>query len=130
MAADPAGDVQQQIRELLAGKSATRSALTSEGHDGGTPGPGADAQELARRLVLGVTDSRIKGSEAITPLANAVALNDSILVQATHRRWRSAWCWACDMPLGREAGAMRLPGIRWPRVAVCHVLPLSELDEV
>lgn len=81
MAADPAGDVQQQMRELLAGKSATRSALISEGHDGGTPGPGADAQELARRLVLGVTDSRIKGSEAITPPANAVAPNDSILVQ-------------------------------------------------
>jgi hypothetical protein len=81
MAADPAGDVQQQMRELLAGKSATQSALTSEGHDGGTPRPGADAQELARRLVLGVTDSSIKGTEAVTPPANAVASNDSILVQ-------------------------------------------------
>jgi hypothetical protein len=81
MAADPAGDVQQLMRELLAGKSATQSALTSEGHDGGTPRPGADAQELARRLVLGVTDSSIKGTEAVTPPANAVASNDSILVQ-------------------------------------------------
>jgi hypothetical protein len=81
MAADPAGDVQQQMRELLAGKSATRLALTSEGHDGGTPIPGADAQELARQLVLGVTDSRIKGTEAVTPPANAEAPNDSILVQ-------------------------------------------------
>ena len=81
MAAAPAGDVQQQMREVLAGKSVARSALTSEGHDGGTPGPGADAQELARRLVLGVTDSRIKSTEAITAPANAVAPNDSILVQ-------------------------------------------------
>jgi hypothetical protein len=81
MAADPAGDVQQQMRELLAGGSATRSALSSEGHDGGTPRHGADAQELARRLVLGVTDSRIKGTEAVTLPAYAVAPNDSILVQ-------------------------------------------------
>jgi hypothetical protein len=81
MAADPAGDVQQQMRELLAGKSATRSALTTERHDDGTPRPGADAQELARRLVLGVTDSRFKGTEAVTPRENAVTPNDSILVQ-------------------------------------------------
>jgi hypothetical protein len=81
MGADRAGDVQQQMRELLAGKSATRSALSSEGHDGATPRPGADAQELARRLVLGVTDSRIKGTEPVTPPADAMTPNDSILVQ-------------------------------------------------
>jgi hypothetical protein len=81
MAADPAGDVQQQMRELLAGKVATRSALTTEWHDAGTAGTSADAQELARRLLLGVTDSRFKGTEVPAPPANAVAPNDSILVQ-------------------------------------------------
>jgi hypothetical protein len=81
IAADSAGDVQQQMRELLAGKSATRSALTTEWHDDGTPRPSADAQELARRLMLGMTDSRFKGTEAVTSPENAVAPNDSILVQ-------------------------------------------------
>src|SRR5271156_4053727 len=81
MAADSAGDVQQQMRELLAGKSATRSALTTESHDDGTPSPSADAQERAWRLMLGMSDSRFKGTEAVTPPENAVAPNDSILVQ-------------------------------------------------
>ena len=81
MAADPAGDVQQQMRELLAGRSATRPTLTTGWHDGATSRPSADAQELARRLVLGVTDFRIKGTEAVTLPADAVAPNDSILVQ-------------------------------------------------
>jgi hypothetical protein len=79
MAADSAGDVQQQMRDVLAGRSAARSALTTEWHDAETPGPSADAHELARRLVLGVTDSRLKGTEAATP--NAVAPNDPILIQ-------------------------------------------------
>src|ERR1700685_4561243 len=81
MAADSAGDVQQQMRELLAGKSATRSALTTESHDAVTPRRSADAQALARRLVRGVTDSRLKGTQAATPPENAVAANDPILVQ-------------------------------------------------
>jgi len=81
MAADPAGDVQQQMRELLAGKIATRSALATEWHADATPRPSADAQELARRLVLGVIDPRYTGSAAVTPPENAVTPNDAILVQ-------------------------------------------------
>jgi hypothetical protein len=82
IAGDSACDVQQQMQELLAGKIATRSTLAIEWHDKGTPGPSADAQELARRLLLGVTESRSKGTEAVRPPENAVAPNDSILVQS------------------------------------------------
>jgi hypothetical protein len=79
VAADSAGDVQQQMRELLAGRVAARSAPTTERHDDRTLRPTADVQELARRLLLGVTDSRVKGTEAITRPENAVAPNDSTL---------------------------------------------------
>ncbi len=81
MAADPAADVQQQMRELLAGKITTRSAPATEWHDDATPRPSADAQELARRLLLGATHSRFTGTEAVTTHENAVTPNEAILVQ-------------------------------------------------
>lgn len=66
MAADSAGDVQQQMRELLAGRIATRAAQLSEQRDDATVRPTADVQELARRLLSGVTDSRVPGTQAMT----------------------------------------------------------------
>jgi hypothetical protein len=69
------------MRDLLAGKIATPSVLTIEWHDDGTASPNADAQELAKRLLLGGADSRFQGTETVTPPENALAPNDSILVQ-------------------------------------------------
>lgn len=67
VAADSAGDVQQQMRELLAGRIATRAAQLSEQRDDATVRPTADVQELARRLLSGVTDSRVPaGTQAMT----------------------------------------------------------------
>jgi len=78
VAADFAGDVQQQMRQLLAGTIAMQSAAPAE-RRGDTAGrPGGDAQELARRLLLGVTDSRVHGTEAITPGEHAAAPGDSV----------------------------------------------------
>lgn len=66
VAADAAGDVQQQMRELLAGKIASHSAQPSQGRQDRTVRPTPDAQELARRLLLGVSDSRVQGTQAMT----------------------------------------------------------------
>jgi hypothetical protein len=55
VAADSAGDVQQQARELLAGRSPTQSAPPSERRADRAVPPTGDAQEQARRLLLGVT---------------------------------------------------------------------------
>jgi hypothetical protein len=71
VAADAAGDVQRQMRELLAGKIATHSAQPSEGREDRTVRPTADAQELARRVVLSVSDSRVQGTQAMTRPENA-----------------------------------------------------------
>jgi hypothetical protein len=73
VAADSAGDVQQQARELLAGRIATQSAPTSERRADGAVRPTGDAQEQARRLLLGVTDSGVQGSKPITRRDNAAA---------------------------------------------------------
>jgi hypothetical protein len=72
-ATDSAGDLQQQMREWVAGGSATRSASPSERHADTTARPTADVQELARRVLLGVTDSRHQGTEALAAPANAAA---------------------------------------------------------
>ncbi|MGB9330252.1 MAG: hypothetical protein WCB10_05745 [Steroidobacteraceae bacterium] len=65
-AADAAGDLQQQIRELLAGTITTQSAQPSERRDDRAVSRTADLQELERRLLLGATDSRIQGTQAMT----------------------------------------------------------------
>ena len=77
LAADSAGDVEQQMRELLAGKIATQSAPPSERRDDRGVKPTIDAQEFARRLLLGVTDSRVQGTEAVTRSVNAGSPGES-----------------------------------------------------
>jgi len=72
VAADSAGDAQQQARELLAGRIATQSA-PSERRAEGAVRPTGDAQEQARRLLLGVTDSGVQGTKPITRPDNAAA---------------------------------------------------------
>jgi hypothetical protein len=94
VAADSAGDAQQQARELLAGRIAIQSAPSERRADGAVRSTG-DAQELARRLLLGVTDSAVQGTKPITPPDNVAApveltAQKSVLVhgdaQATARR--------------------------------------------
>ena len=75
VAADAAGDVQQQMRELLAGKIATHSAQPSAGREDRTVRPTADAQELARRVVLSVSDSRVQGTQAMTRPESAAGVS-------------------------------------------------------
>ena len=62
---------------MLAGKIANQSPLPSEGRDGRVVTPNVDAQEFARRLLLGVTDSRVQATQAVTQPVNAVAPGDS-----------------------------------------------------
>jgi len=73
VAADSAGDAQQQARELLAGRIATQSAPPSERRADRAVRPAGDAQEQARRLLLGVTDSGVQGTKPITRPDNAAA---------------------------------------------------------
>src|SRR5207244_13373461 len=60
VAADAAGDVQQHMREVLAGGAVIRSVPPSERRDDTAGRPATDAQELAKRLLQGITDSRIQ----------------------------------------------------------------------
>lgn len=73
VAADATGDVQQQMRAVLAGRIAIQSAPSREQHDDSTKRGTANAQDLAMQLLLGVTDSRVQGARAITPSESVVA---------------------------------------------------------
>jgi hypothetical protein len=72
VAADFARDVQQQARELLAGRVAQQSAPPSERRTDRAVKPG-DAQEQARRLLLGMTDSGVQSTKPMTRPDNAAA---------------------------------------------------------
>jgi hypothetical protein len=74
VAADSAGDAQQQARELLTGRIATESAPLSERRADRSVRPtGTDAQEQARRLLLGVNDSGVQGTKSTTRPDSAAA---------------------------------------------------------
>ncbi|TLZ07629.1 MAG: hypothetical protein E6K31_15055 [Gammaproteobacteria bacterium] len=79
VAADAAGDVQQHMREVLAGGAVIRSAPSSERRDDTAGRPTPDAQELAKRLLLGITDSRIQGTRAMTQPESVVKAGASSL---------------------------------------------------
>lgn len=66
LAADAAGDLQQQMRELLAGRITTQSGQPSQRRDDTTVSRTVDLQELERRLLLGATDSRARGAQVMT----------------------------------------------------------------
>jgi len=63
-AADSTGDIQQQMKELLAGTITAHSAPQSAPREGKVTGPTADAQELARQVLLGTAGSRVGRHEA------------------------------------------------------------------
>ena len=69
VAADSAGDAQQQIRDVLAGRVVT--SQPSQRHDDSPQRPSADVQELARRLLLGVTKASVHGTRATTQSESA-----------------------------------------------------------
>jgi hypothetical protein len=75
VAADAAGDVQQQMRELLAGRRATQSAQPSQWRDDRTVRRTTDVQELERRLLLGATDFPAKGTQAMTRPDSAAGIS-------------------------------------------------------
>src|SRR5689334_10081839 len=62
-AADSTGDIQQQMKELLAGTITAHSAPRSAPREGKVTEPTADAQELARQVLLGTAGSRLGGHE-------------------------------------------------------------------
>lgn len=64
-AADSTGDIQQQMKELLAGTTTAHSAPQSGPPDGKVTNSAADAQEFAKQLLLGTTGSRVGGAETI-----------------------------------------------------------------
>jgi hypothetical protein len=80
-AAAAPGDAQQQARELLAGTTTAHSAAQpstrSAPRDGKAGRPTADAQELARQVVLGTTGSRPGDAEAGKPSEVARAAGQS-----------------------------------------------------
>src|SRR5437588_8948400 len=59
VAADAAGDVQQHMREVLAGRAVIRSVPPSEPRDDSAGRPATDAQELAKRLLLRSEERRV-----------------------------------------------------------------------
>jgi hypothetical protein len=71
VAADSVGDVQQQARELLAGRITTQSAPPSGQRADRAAKPAGDAQEQARRLLLGMTDSGVQSTKPIARPDNA-----------------------------------------------------------
>jgi hypothetical protein len=75
VAADAGGDLQQQMRELLAGRITAQSAQPSQWRDDRTVSRTADLQELERRLLLGTTDSRAKGAQAMTRPDSAAGMS-------------------------------------------------------
>jgi hypothetical protein len=76
VAADAGGDLLQQMRELLAGRTTTtQSAQPSERLDDRTVSRTADVQELERRLLLGATDPLAQGAQAMTRPNRAAAMS-------------------------------------------------------
>ena len=72
-AADPTGDIQQQLREILTGTPTAHSVPQPRPHDGNATSLAVDAQEFAREMILGTTGSRATGVQTIklTEIAGA-----------------------------------------------------------
>lgn len=64
-AADSTGDIQQQMRELLAGTTPTHFIPRSAPRDPKVTPRTVDSQEFAKQLLLGTPAYRVEGSETI-----------------------------------------------------------------
>jgi hypothetical protein len=98
VAAEAAGGVQEQMRELLAGRIATQATQASEPH--ATLRPTGDVQELARRLLSGVTDARGPGTQAMTPPESAAG---ALTLQKGLRAHVDAQAMAQQLLLGQRS---------------------------
>lgn len=98
VAADSAGGVQQQMRELLGERIAIHATL-SEQRDDATVAPAADVQRLARRLLSGVTESHVADTQAITPPESADA---ALTLQKGLRAQNDAQAMAQRLLLGQR----------------------------
>ena len=107
VAADAPGDVQQQIRAVLAGRIAIESAPSPEGHDDSTEGATANSQELPMRSCYWALPTRASKARARLRRPNVwwrqVCLppGSSCLPMVTRRRWRDGCFWVSEMPLRR-----------------------------
>ena len=72
-AADSKGDIQQQMREILAGTIAAHSAPQLRPPESNETSPTIDAQELTRRLILGSTGSSSTRAQTIAHAESAGA---------------------------------------------------------
>jgi hypothetical protein len=80
-APSPTGDIQEQMRDLLAGKSANPPTALIERHADSTA---ADLQEQARRVLLGVTVGRADASRSENAATAVVLINDDTQIMAQH----------------------------------------------
>ena len=83
-AGDSAGDVQQQVRDLLSGRSQAQFGAPAEQNTDRTAKSPGDAQDSARRLLLGLTESTGPGSRAMARPENAAAQVSSAVQRNTH----------------------------------------------
>jgi hypothetical protein len=82
-AGDSAGDVQQQVRDLLSGRSQAQFRAPAEQSTDRTAKSPGDAHDSARRLLLGLTESRGPGGAIARP-GNAGAQVSSAVQRNTH----------------------------------------------
>ena len=83
-AGNSAGDVQQQVRDLLSGRSQAQFGAPAEQNTDRTAKSPGDAQDSARRLLLGLTDSTGPDSRAMARPENAAAQVSSAVQRNTH----------------------------------------------
>lgn len=102
-AGNSAGDVQQQVRDLLSGRSQAQfGAPAAQSTERTAKSPG-DAHDSARRLLLGLTESTGPG-RAITRPENATAQVSSAVRRNAHG-YDDAQAMARSLILGRSNSA-------------------------
>ena len=104
VAGDSAGDVQQQVRDLLSGRSQAQFGAPAEQSADRTAKSPGDAHDSARRLLLGLTESTGPGSRAMARPENAAAQVSSAVQRNTHG-YHDAQATARSLILGRSNAA-------------------------
>ena len=103
VAGDSAGDVQQQVRDLLSGRSQAQFGAPAEQSTDRTAKSPGDAHDSARRLLLGLTESTGPGRAVARP-ENAAAQVSSAVHRNTHGH-DDAQATARSLILGRSNAA-------------------------
>jgi hypothetical protein len=104
VAGDSAGDVQQQVRDLLSGRGQAQFGAPAERSGDRTAKSPDDAHDSARRLLLGLTESPRPGSRAMAQPENA-AHQVSSAVQRNAHGYDDAQAMARSLILGRSDAA-------------------------